>query len=239
MKHVFPVQRGILKAVRPFANRVSPVELPPDRYFANVLELAGRVEGLDDLLTDPEVTGVRLVTNPERMVLRETQRAFLYFSLHGLVVDRVIVNRVLPGEVRDAYFAEWHRSQERVLAEIEEYFAPVPVRRVPLLPREVVGQARLEETARLLYGEEEDPAAPSGLGRPYQFVKRNGRYLVRLQVPFATKGEIGLFKKGDELVVQVGTLRRHIGLPTSMARLEPGRARLQGGILTIEMQEAS
>jgi arsenite-transporting ATPase len=239
MKHIFPVQRGILKAVRPIANRVSPLELPPDRYFANVLELAARVEGLEDLLTDPTITGVRLVTNPERMVLRETQRAFLYFSLHGLVVDQVIVNRVLPDVVRDTYFSEWHRSHERLLAEMEEYFAPVPLRRVPLLTREVLGYARLEEVTRLLYGDNEDPAAASGLKRPYQFVKHDGQYLVRLQVPFATKGEIGLFKKGDELVVQVGTLRRHIGLPTSMVRLEPCRARLQEGILTIEMQEVS
>ncbi len=237
MKHIFPVQRTVVKAVRPIANRVSPVALPPDRYFANVLELAGRIEGLEELLTDPAVTSVRLVTNPEKMVLRETQRAFVYFSLHGLVIDRVIVNRVLPEEVRDTYFSEWHRSHERVLAEIEEYFAPVPVRRVPLLAGEVLGRTRLEEVARLLYGDE-DPAAPSGLDRPYRFVKSDGQYVVRLRVPFATKGEIGLFKKGDELVVQVGTLRRHIGLPTSMARLEPARARLQEGILTIEMKEA-
>jgi arsenite/tail-anchored protein-transporting ATPase len=237
MKHIFPAQRSILKAVRPIANRVSPVELPPDRYFASVMELAGRIDGLGDLLTDPAVTSVRLVTNPERMVLRETQRAFLYFSLHGLVVDRVIVNRMLPDEVSDSYFSEWHRSHERVLAEIEEYFAPVPVRRVPLLTREVVGSARLEEVARLLYGDNDDPAAASGLGRPYQFLKRDGRYLVQLQVPFATKEEIGLFKKGEELVVRIGTQRRHVGLPTSMGRLEPGRARLEDGVLTIEMQE--
>jgi arsenite-transporting ATPase len=239
MKHIFPLQRSVLKAVRPIANRVSPVELPTDRYFANVLELAGRVEGLDELLTDPAVTSVRLVTNPERMVLRETQRAFLYFSLHGLVIDRVIVNRVLPDAVHDAYFSEWHRSHERVLAEMEEYFAPVPVRRVPLLTREVLGVPRLEEVATLLYGDDEDPAAVSDIGRPYQFVKHDGQYLVRLHLPFATKGEIGLFKKGDELVVQVGTLRRHVGLPTSMTGLEPSRARLQEGVLTIEMQEVS
>jgi arsenite-transporting ATPase len=93
--------------------------------------------------------------------------------------------------------------------------------------------------AKLLYGDDEDPAAVSGFERPYQFVKRDGQYMVRLSVPFATKGEVGLFKKGDELVVQVGTLRRHVGLPVSMARLEPGRARLSEGILTIEMQEVS
>jgi arsenite-transporting ATPase len=239
MKHVFPIQRGVVKAVRPVANRVLPVTLPPDRYFENIRELAGRIEGLEQHLTDPSVTSVRLVTNPEKMVLRESQRAFVYFSLHGLVVDRVIVNRVLPDEVRDTYFSEWHRAHERVLAEVAEYFAPVPVSRVPLLPHEVLGIPRLEEVARLLYRNDEDPAGVTALDRPYTFVKRDGAYLVTLRVPFATKGEIGLFKKGDELVVEVGTLRRHIGLPVSMTHLEPVRARLEQGMLTIEMQEAT
>ena len=84
MKHIFPFQRGLLKAVRPVANRISPVELPPDSYFANIQELFGRLEGIAELLENPKITSVRLVTNPEKMVLRETQRAFVYFSLHGL-----------------------------------------------------------------------------------------------------------------------------------------------------------
>src|ERR1035438_6242326 len=121
MKHIFPFQRGFLKAVRPIANRVSPVELPGDNYFANIQELFGKLNGIDTLLEDPNTTSVRLVTNPERMVLRETQRAFVYFSLHGLAVDSVIVNRVLPMAVTDAYFEEWRVSQARILDRSEEH----------------------------------------------------------------------------------------------------------------------
>jgi arsenite-transporting ATPase len=238
MKHIFPFQRGLLKAVRPLANRVSPMELPPDNYFANIQDLFSRLDGIGELLEDPKITSVRLVTNPERMVLRETQRAFVYFSLHGLTVDAVIVNRVLPAEVTDAFFREWHSSQTRILDEIEGYFAPVPVKRVPLFTHEVLGRERLEDLARSLYCGQEDPAAVTRTEAPFQFVKSDGRYEVRLQLPFAVKGEIGLFKKGDELVVQVGTLRRHIGLPTSMASLSPGRAKLENRILTVEMKEA-
>jgi arsenite/tail-anchored protein-transporting ATPase len=237
MKHIFPLQRGILKAVRPIANRVSPVELPTDRYFANVQDLFGKLEGVGELLEDPRVTSVRLVTNPERMVVRETQRAFVYFSLHGLAVDGVIVNRVLPDAVTDAWFQEWRASQARMLEEIETYFAPVPVRRVPLFTHEVLGRERLEELARALYAEGEDPAAITRTETPYTFSKRDGHYEVRLQLPFAAKGEVGLFKKGDELVVEIGTLRRHIGLPTSMVGLSPSRARLENRILTVEMKE--
>ncbi len=97
MKHIFPFQRNLLKAVRPIANRVAPFELPTDSYFVNIRELFQKLEGVDEILEDPHTTSVRLVTNPEKMVLRETQRAFVYFSLHGLTVDSVIVNRVLPG----------------------------------------------------------------------------------------------------------------------------------------------
>ncbi len=237
MKHIFPFQRGILKAVRPLANRVSPVELPPDNYFANIQDLFGKLDGIGELLENPSITSVRLVTNPERMVLRETQRAFVYFSLHGLAVDGVIVNRVLPLEVTDAYFKEWRTSQARIMEEIEAYFAPVAVKRVPLFTHEVLGRERLEELRRAMYAEGEDPSAVIRTEAPYTFGKRDGHYEVRLNLPFAMKGEIGLFKKGDELVVEIGTLRRHIGLPTSMAGLSPSRAKLENRVLTVEMKE--
>jgi arsenite-transporting ATPase len=185
------------------------------------------------------VTSVRLVTNPEKMVLRETQRAFVYFSLHGLTVDSVIVNRVLPEQISDAFFDGWRRSQGRILEEMDEYFAPVKVKRVPLFTQEVLGQQTLEELARVLYQDGEDPGAVSYMDRPYRFEKVNGFYEVRIYLPFATKGEIGLFKKGDELVVEIGSLRRHIGLPTSMAALSPTRARLENKTLTIEMKEVA
>jgi arsenite-transporting ATPase len=237
MKHVFPFQRGLLKAVRPVANRISPVELPTDSYFANIQHLFGRLDGIADLLENPKITSVRLVTNPEKMVLRETQRAFVYFSLHGLTVDAIIVNRVLPEAVTDTWFDQWRASQAKVLDEIEEYFAPVAMKRVPLFTHEVLGRERLTELANVLYGEKEDPSAIVRTEAPYTFEKVNAHYEVRLRLPFAVKGEIGLFKKGDELVIEIGTLRRHIGLPTSMAALNPTRATLSNKMLTVEMKE--
>jgi arsenite-transporting ATPase len=237
MKHIFPFQRGLLKAVRPVANRISPVELPTDSYFANIQDLFGRLEGIAELLEDANTTSVRLVTNPEKMVLRETQRAFVYFSLHGLTVDGVIVNRVLPSAITDTWFDQWRASQAKILDEIEEYFSPVPMKRVPLFTHEVLGRDRLIELADALYDPQEDPAAVTRTEAPYTFEKVNAHYEVRLRLPFAVKGEVGLFKKGDELVVEIGTLRRHIGLPTSMAALNPTRATLQHKMLTVELKE--
>lgn len=237
MKHIFPFQRSFLKAVRPIANRVGPIELPTDRYFANIKVLFERLEGVDQLLEDPGITSVRLVTNPERMVLRETQRAFVYFSLHGLTVDAVIANRVLPEGVQDEFFAQWRLAQSRILKEIHEYFAPVPVIEIPLLAEEVLGRDSLQELADILYPEGEDPAAVTRQDRPYSFAKQDGTYQVRVLLPFAARGEVGVFKKGDELVVEVGSTRRHIGLPSSMAMLQPSRARLENNVLTVELQD--
>jgi arsenite-transporting ATPase len=238
MKHIFPFQRNLLKAVRPIANRVAPFELPADSYFVNIRDLFEKLEGVEEIIEDPYTTSVRLVTNPEKMVLRETQRAFVYFSLHGLTVDSVIVNRVLPPEVRDTWFSEWHTSQDKVLQEIEEYFAPVAIKRVPLFAHEVLGKPRLEDLARVLYAEGEDPAAVIRTEKPYTFGKRDGIYEVQMLLPFAAKSEIGVFKKGDELVVEIGSFRRRIGLPRSMAVLLPVRAKLEDRVLTVEMKEA-
>ena len=113
----------------------------------------------------------------------------------------------------------------------------MPVKRVPLFAHEVLGKQRLEELAEVLYPGDEDPSAVTRTEKPYTFGKLNGVYEIRVHLPFATKGEIGLFKKGDELVVEIGTLRRHIGLPRSMATLLPARARLENRVLTVEMKE--
>jgi arsenite/tail-anchored protein-transporting ATPase len=157
MKHIFPLSARLLKAVRPLANRVSPVELPTDSYFANIQDLFGKLDGIDDAAGRSANHQRAPGDQSRKMVLRETQRAFVYFSLHGLAVDSIIVNRVLPETVTDAYFEEWRESQARILEEIDAYFAPVPVKRVPLFTHEVLGRERLQELARALYAETKIP----------------------------------------------------------------------------------
>jgi arsenite-transporting ATPase len=239
MKHVFPTERKVLNAVRPLLNRVSPVELPADSYFANLKDLFTRLDGIDTVLQDPQTTSVRLVTNAERMVLRETQRAFAYFLLHGLTVDAVIVNRLLPPDVNDSFLGGLRESQQQVLGEMDGYFAPVPVRQVPMFREEVVGMERLEQFADVLDVVDRDPAAVSRTERPYAFERRNSVHQVRVAMPFAVKGEVGLFKKADELVIEVGVLRRHVGLPRSIAALQPVRATFEGPTLVVELGERS
>ena len=239
MKHIFGFQRSLLKAARPVLNRVSPVELPPDSYFRSIQDLFQKIEGIDTVMEDPQLTSVRLVTNAEKMVLRETQRAFVYFTLHGLTVDHIIVNRLLPESIHDSFFASWRASQSKTLAEIVRYFEPVPTKTVPLFDHEIVGYENLKAMAQQLYPNHEDPSLVTRDTPPFTFVRCDGHYEVRLQMPFAVKGEVGLFKKNDELVIEVGTIRRHIGLPTTMIGLVPVKARLIERMLVVEMKESA
>ena len=117
------------------------------------------------------------------------------------------------------------------------YFEPVPVRRVPMFAEEVVGLDRLDRLADLLHELDPAPAAVTRTERPYSFERRNGVHQVRVVMPFAGKGEVGLFKKGDELVVEVGVFRRHIGLPTTLAALHPVRATFEDRTLVVELGE--
>jgi arsenite-transporting ATPase len=154
-----------------------------------------------------------------------------------LTVDHIIVNRLLPESVQDSFFAEWHASQRATLAQIISYFDPVPTKQVPLFAQEVLGYERLQFMARQLYSAAEDPSLVTRASPPYSFVREKDHYEVRILMPFAAKGEVGLFKKNDELVVEVGTIRRHIGLPTTMTGLVPMRARLNERMLVVEMKE--
>jgi arsenite-transporting ATPase len=238
MKHVFPVERRVLNVVRPLANKLSPVELPSDSYFANIKTLFEKLDGVDTILQDPATTSVRLVSNAERMVVRETQRAYVYFLLHGLSVDTILVNRMLPEDADGAFLGSLRESQQQLFAEMTAYFDPVAVRRVPMFREEVVGLGALERLADVLDRLDPDPSRVTRSESPYTFTRRDGMYQVRVSMPFASKQEVGLFKKGDELVIEVGVLRRHVGLPQSMAALHPRRARFEDNVLIVDLGEA-
>ncbi len=238
IKHVFTLERRVMKAVRPIMNAMGPIEAPPDSYFGNIADLFQKIQGMDAILQDPQTTSVRLVTNPEKMVLRETQRAFVYFCLHGLTVDQVIVNRVLPEGISDPFFEGRRKSQAEILIEIETFFSPIPVTTVPLFNQEVMGVPGLQTLSDGLYRKTDDPSLVTRTERAYSFTAVDGKYEVRLRMPFVQKGEIGLFKKSDELVIEVGTLRRHVGLPTTMAAMVPVKARMEQDVLVVEMRSA-
>jgi arsenite-transporting ATPase len=229
---IFKIERRLVSYIRPVAKRFYDVPLPEDDYFKALENLFVRLEGVDNILTDPTITTVRLVTNPEKIVLKETQRSFLYFSLYKMCIDAVVMNRILPGNIKDAYFNDWKESQRRYLELAEEYFNPVPIFPVVLFQNELLGKERLKKFGEDIYGEH-DPTEHFYTERPYEFNRKDGKFFIKIKLPFLTKEEIELNRLPEEMVIRVGGFKRHILLPRYVSTYKDVTAKIDGTYLNI------
>ena len=212
LKHIFPVQRTAAKAVRPVASRLLPFPFPEDSIFEAMKKLTGQLAEMKEILEDGRTTSIRLVINPEKMVIKEAQRAYTFFSLFGYAVDMIIVNRVIPASVEDPYFLKWKSIQESYLRLIEESFSPVPIFAAELADQEIVGPASLEKMGDSVY-RGKDPAQLFFSQKPLQIEKEDGCFVLSLHLPFVEKSDLDLSQKGEELFIKVGSLKRNILLP--------------------------
>lgn len=226
MEKMFPIGRTATSLVRPFVRPFLNIPLPGDKVFQSAERLFEELARMRALLTDPEKASVRIVVNPERMVIKEAQRTFTYLNLYGYTTDLIICNRLIPEEVSDRYFDSWKESQTRHYQVIEECFAPLPILRVPLLEHEVVGMPMLKVMAQALYGDR-DPAQLFYHGQAQDIEREDGYYVLTLSLPFVTKSDVSLVRNGDELLVQVGSYRRNIILPRTLVGLPVKEAKFE------------
>jgi arsenite-transporting ATPase len=233
LARVFPQQRRLLDVGRPFARAVLDVALPGEDALEEVGTLARGIVAMNELLRDAERVSIRLVLTPDRLVVDETRRTFTYLNLYGFLTDAVVVNRVFPDDV-GPYFAAWRARQQEHLAEIHAAFAPVPVLQAPYLDAEPVGPAGLDRVGEALFGAGgPDPAAVLHESVTQELlVGREGAEL-RLELPFAGKGEVSLHKAGLELIVRVDGHKRTLALPPALADYRPSGAALRDGALHV------
>jgi arsenite-transporting ATPase len=232
MRKVFKIEKQITKIARPVAKRIYSVPLPEDRYFDSIQSLHDKLKGIDKILGDPRITTVRLITNPEKIVIKETQRAYMYFSLYGLHVDAIIINRILPEKYFEEYLGEWKRIQESYVREIGEIFSPLPVFHIPLFSKEIVGKEDLSRLADVLY-EGKNPMDVFHIEKVYSIEKEDGTYRLEVTLPFAGQKDLDLYKKGDELIIRTPGHNQHIMLPKKVASFEPSKATFVGNKLHI------
>ena len=235
MSRIFKLERNLAKIAGPIIEAISSVPIPKDVYFQNIQNLFDKLEGIDTVLTDPKITTVRLVTNPEKIVIKETQRAFMYFCLYGLCIDAVIINRIFPEGIDAKFFEIWKQTQQQYIEEAESYFSDVPIWKVNLFDNQIVGEAGLQKLGDILYPDI-DPAEKFSDQSPYQFRKVDNTYQLAMQLPFLSKQEVDLTKHGDELIITIGGFKRHVALPRSLASTKATGAKLTGKQLVITFQ---
>jgi arsenite-transporting ATPase len=229
---VLPVERRLAKIAGPVVRGLTGMPVPNKPVFDAAEELAGRLAELHDLLSNREVSTVRLVVNPEKMVIKEAQRSFTYLNLYGYVTDAVVCNRLLPKAVADSYFARWRTAQRKYRRQIEEAFSPLPVLTAPLLEHEVVGMEGLRELAQQIFGND-DPTRVYYPAVAQEVRSRDGEYVLSLGMPFVQREEISLAQRGDELSIKVGSYKRQVLLPRALAGRRASSAKMDGDRLTI------
>ena len=232
MQRLFPVERRLVRLVRPVVSRLTTMPVAGDSVFAGAVGLYERMEGVRDLLSDTATTSVRLVVNPERMVIAEARRTSTYLGLFGYHVDAVVANRLLPDGVSDPWFKAWKAAHAEHLQTIEDSFAPVPVLRAELAAEELVGTGLLSDFAASLYGDA-DPTELMHQGPSVKIEARGADRVLSLHLPFVDSDDLEIGRRGDDLLVRVGPYRRPVALPDSLRRRRVGGAKITDGWLEI------
>ncbi|MEG5015750.1 MULTISPECIES: TRC40/GET3/ArsA family transport-energizing ATPase [unclassified Microcoleus] len=237
MRKFYKPLQGISAALRPLVEPIfRPIagfSLPDKEVMDAPYEFYEQIEALEKVLTDNTVTSVRLVTNPEKMVIKESLRAHAYLSLYNVATDLVVANRIIPAEVTDPFFKRWKESQEQYRQEIHSDFMPLPVKEVPLYSEEMCGLAALERLKETLY-KDEDPSQVYYKENTIRIVQENNQYSLELYLPGIAKDQIQLTKTGDELNVRIGNHRRNLVLPQALAALQPSGAKMEEDYLKIK-----
>ena len=234
MDKIFPMGRFAAKLVRPMWNTVSNITIPDDEVFKSVETLYEYLRRIRSILTDPKVSTIRLVMNPDKMSLSETKRAFTYLLLYGYPVDSVFVNKIYDDST-GTFFKGWRSNQGEIIKDVNDSFSDVKIFKVPMLKEEPIGIERLEEMSSLIYSDS-DPLDTFSREKNIQFVKEHGKYFVRLKLPFADKKNLEVFNKGGELIIQIGNWKRVFYLPTVYSDKNPIKAEFINGVLDIEMK---
>jgi arsenite/tail-anchored protein-transporting ATPase len=223
-----------LAAARPVARAFLDLDLPDERVMADVHRLVRNLIAMNELLRDAERVSLRLVMTPDRMVIAEAMRTFTYLNLYGYLTDAVVVNRVFPDELAGTYFGAWRELQREQLELVESAFAPVPVLRAPYFEQEVLGAAMLDRLGDALFADAgADAAAVLHASLAQELTLGEDGGVLRLELPFATKGDLSLKKIGLELIVGVDGQRRTIMLPPALAAYRPSSASFTDGRLEV------
>jgi arsenite-transporting ATPase len=242
LDRLLPGQRGLIRSLRPAAAAAVGVPLPAPDVVDIVSGWHRQLRDLQRLLTG-DLTSVRLVLTPERVVIAESRRTWTSLSLYGFVVDAVVVNRVFPDATRDAaddtrpdpWRSAWNEAQQAGLVEVRESFAGLPVVVSPYLAREPIGADALDELA---VAQDPDGSGTAALLEPVAHrgltVGRTGEgFTLSLPLPLVSASDVALQRRDQELLVAVGDHRRVLTLPAALQRCDVQSASVREGLLRV------
>lgn len=232
IRNVLPMKKKATKIAGPMVENVTKIPMPKDNVFDDIEALDDKLEKLQAIMMDKSVTSIRIVTTPERIVIKEAKRNFTCLHLFNYNVDAIIVNKVYPRKALDGYFSKWISLQEEGIKDIKESFGQIPIFTLGLLNSELKSMEALSKASELIYNER-NPIDVLFQDRIFEIKKEQEQYVLALNLPFAAKDQLELSQKGDELLVQISNERRCFTLPDVIKGKEVAGASFEEGWLNI------
>ncbi len=213
--------KKLMALARATVGKVSTVPLPSSEVMDTIDVLKETLQNVSKILDDPECTTVRLVLNPEQMVIKETMRAYTYLSLYNRNVEMLVVNKVYPEEVLSTpQFMLKAQEQEEHLQGIHDAFDPMEIKMCRMRYTELKGLDMLDAMAEEIYGDE-DPTKVYSSESPMSFRTVDDIDELVMKMPFVEASQLELRRiDASSIMVHVGSQKRNIHLPDSLVSAE-------------------
>lgn len=232
MEKLFPIKKKAIKVAGPIAESLLKIPMPSGDVLDEFDKIYYQLDEMKKLFSDREITSIRIVVNPEKMVIKEAQRSFTYLNIYDFNVDAIVVNRVIPDNVSDSYFTVWKDIQKKYKEDIVDSFTPIPIYYAPLFETEVVGMTMLNRMAEEVF-KDDNPVEIKYNGRAQKVDKDGEDYILAIDMPFMDKKDLSLNQKGDQLIIKAGSIKRNITLPRTLLDFSIKRAKFEDEMLKI------
>ncbi|EJO5346346.1 ArsA family ATPase [Clostridium botulinum] len=235
MEKLFPIGKVALKVLRPISKAVFKIDMPDKKAMNDIEKLYINLVRLQELLKDRKVCSIRLVTIPEKMVVEETKRNYMYLNLYNFNVDGLYINRIIPEEVDNSFFTEWKNVQKLNLEELKSVFIDIPNFQIKWYERDING---LEGLNRIVSDslQREDIFKVLKTAQNESFIKLEQGYLLEISIPFANKTDFDLYQSDTEVIIKIRNFKRNIPLPDVIRKYSIASAKLQDEKLSIIFQ---
>lgn len=236
MKKLFPIGKVGVRVLAPISKAMFQVEMPNRHAMNDIEKMYLKLAELEELLKNREITSVRIVTMPEKMVVEETKRNYMYLNLYNFHVDGIYINRILPEDINNGFFSQWLSLQKGYLTQIKECFDGLPIYEIPWYDEELKGEVAISRIVEdVLDGRE--VFASRHCSERERFLKSLNGYQLTVSLPYAKKEEIDLYQAATDLVIRAGNYKRNIPLPNTLCKYMVTAAKLLDGKLYIQFEK--
>lgn len=233
MEKLFPIKRKGAKIAKPIIEGTMKIPMPTDETFDDFEKLYAKIDELHQLMLNKNIVSIRIVTTPEKIVIKEAKRSFAYLHLFDYNVDAVIINKIFPKASLNGYFEKWTDIQEESIKDICDSFKNIPIFKLELMSDELRKYEILKKTGDVIYGKV-NPESVLFQDKIFTVEKQGDGYNFAINMPFVDKKELKLSQKGDEITIAVKNEKRSFVLPVKLQSKEIKGAKYNDGKLNIQ-----